>query len=202
MEIIRLTGGNTKKAVALAVGVLRAGGIVAYPTETFYGLGCRFDCEAALKRLYRLKGRPPEKAMPLIAGKKTLRMVAKDINELSRGLMARFWPGPLTLLLTAKEGLSRRLVKRGKVAVRTPGESFALRLAKKEAFPITATSANPSGMPPAKTAKKVVEYFGGHIDLLIDGGKTPGGLPSTVADATGKKAKILRQGAIRIRPCS
>lgn len=181
-----------------AVGMLKNGGIIAYPTETFYGLGVKFDLEDSLKTLYDIKQRPEEKAMPLIIGNKELiPIVAKSVNKIAVSLMDRFWPGPLTLIFPAMESLSEYITAgTHKVAVRIPGESFALQLAKTAKFPITATSANPSGLPPARDAETVIRYFGDKIDLVIDGGTTSGGLPSTIVDITENKINILREGVI------
>ena len=178
---------------------LEKGGIVAYPTETFYGLGVRFDSEEAIKKLYTIKRRPEMKPMPLIIGdRKLLSLLVTGINNRSSLLMDRFWPGPLTLLLPAKKNLSEFITAgTKKVAVRIPGESFALQLAKSADRPITSTSANPSGMPPAQNARTVLRYFQSKIDLVIDGGPAPGRLPSTLIEVTGDEVKILREGAIK-----
>ncbi len=112
--------------------------------------------------------------------------------------MDRFWPGPLTLIFLAKENLSEYITAgTHTVAVRIPGESFALHLAITANFPITATSANPSGYAPAQDAETVIRYFGDKIDLIIDGGHTSGGLPSTIVDVTGDEIKLLREGAVK-----
>ena len=111
--------------------------------------------------------------------------------------MEEFWPGPLTLILRAKKNISRYITAgTERVAVRIPGTSFALSLAQKANFFITATSANLSGMIPAQDADAVARYFGDRIDIVIDGGPTPGGLPSTIVDVTGGGIRILREGAI------
>lgn len=189
------------KALSLreAVVAVRSGGIVACPTETFYGLCARYDDEAVLERLYALKGSPRgEKPFPLIIGsEEALPLVAVEVNEASRRLMKRFWPGPLTLILKAKEGLSGYISAEGKVAVRVPGESFALLLARQSGLALTATSANPSGRPPAKSAQEAAEYFaGGGVDILIEGGRSPGQLASTIVEATEGGVELLREGAI------
>jgi L-threonylcarbamoyladenylate synthase len=188
-----------ERILLYAVDVLKTGGIVAYPTETFYAIGAKFDREESLQRIYRLKQRPQEKAMPLIVGsRELLTMVADAVNRTAEILMERFWPGPLTLILPAKRELSFFLTAgTGKVAVRIPGQSCALHLARAAGFPFTATSANISGMPPALNAKTVIEYFHGGIDLIIDGGSTPGGLPSTIAEVTDESVKVLREGIIK-----
>ena len=199
--LIKVERNNLSEVLKKAVAVLNDGGIVAYPTETFYGLGVRFDNEDALRRLYELKKRPEEKPMPLIIGsRELLSLIALSPNESALELMDKFWPGSLTLLLNAKKDLSPYLTANsGKIAVRIPGESAALYLVREVGFPITATSANPSGMPPAEDADTVIRYFGKGIDMVIDGGRTAGGLPSTIADVTEKKIKIVREGAIPSR---
>ena len=196
--LIKINDKNLSDVIERAVEILNNGGIVAYPTETFYGLGVKFDNEASLRKLYELKKRPEEKPMPLIIGSRaSLSMIAASVNEIAESLMDKFWPGPLTLLLEAKKGLSPYLTAdTGRIAVRIPGESAALYLVREAGFPITATSANPSGMPPAEDADAVIRYFGEKIDMVIDGGRTAGGLPSTIADVTEKKIKIVREGAI------
>jgi len=190
---------NIEQVLYHTVDILKNGGIIAYPTETFYGLGAKFDMEDSLKKLYDIKQRPEEKAMPLIIGNKgLLSVIAASINDMALLLIDRFWPGPLTLIFLAKENLSEYITAgTHMIAVRIPGESFALHLAKTASFPITATSANLSGTSPAQDAETVIRYFGDKIDLIIDGGHTSGGLPSTIVDVTGDKIKILREGVIK-----
>lgn len=190
---------NIEQVLHYTVDILKNGGIVVYPTETFYGLGVKFDMEDSLKKLYDIKQRPEEKAMPLIiANKELLTVITASMNKTAVSLMDRFWPGPLTLIFPAKENLSEYITAgTHKVAVRIPGESFALYLAITASFPITATSANLSGTSPAQDAETVIRYFGDKIDLIIDGGTTSGGLPSTIVDVTGDEIKLLREGAVK-----
>jgi len=199
MLILKLNATNLVRVLRDAVETLKAGGIVAYPTETFYGLGAKFDIEEALKKIYELKQRPDEKAIPLIIGnKELLPVITASVSNIAESLMNRFWPGPLTLILPAKENLSEFITGgTNTVAVRIPGESFALNLAKTANFPITATSANVSGTSPAQNAETVMSCFGDTIDLIIDGGTTPGGLPSTIVDATESEIRIMRDGVIK-----
>ena len=196
--LIKVTNKNLSDILKMAVEILNNGGIVAFPTETFYGLGVKFDNEASLRKLYGLKKRTKEKPTPLIIGDRTLlSMIAVSVNEIAESLMGKFWPGPLTLLLEAKKGLSPYLTADTvRSAVRIPGESAAFYLVREAGFPITATSANPLRMPSALDAVAVIRYFGAKIDIVIDGGRTAGGLPSTIADVTEKKIKIVREGAI------
>jgi L-threonylcarbamoyladenylate synthase len=199
MLLLKVNETNIELVLQHAVDILKNGGIVAYPTETFYGLGAKFDLEDSLKKLYDIKQRPEEKAMPLIIGDKgLLPVVVESVNSIAVLLMNRFWPGPLTLIFPAGENLSEYITAgTHKVAVRIPGESFALHLAKTANFPITATSANPSRMTPAQDAETVISYFGDKIDLIIDDGLLAGGLPSTIVDVTGDRIKIFREGVIR-----
>ncbi|MCL4458034.1 MAG: L-threonylcarbamoyladenylate synthase [Nitrospirae bacterium] len=198
--ILQLTDKNIDEAIRSAITVLKNGGIVAYPTETFYALGVKYDIEPALKRLYEIKQRPKEKAMPLIIGRvEQLPLLTNCISDSAKELMTKFWPGPLTILFNARCGLSGYITSGGKAAVRVPGESFALELAKTAEFPITATSANISGMPPADSASMITDYFDDAVDLIIDGGRTKGGLPSTIVYAAEGKIKIVRKGAADIQ---
>lgn len=198
--IIKIGPENIEEALHTAVKVLNDGGIVAFATETFYGLGVKFDNESALKRLYELKKRPRDKAMPLIIGSAAqLSTLARNMTGPAKALIGKFWPGALTLIFTANEGLSKHIVADGKIAVRVPGESFALRLAQTAGFPITATSANISGRPPADSPEMLLGYFGDALDLVIDSGKTRGGLPSTILDVSSDEIRVLRAGAIEVK---
>ena len=198
MSLVKLTKQNNVKIIKTAVNTLNMGGIIAYPTETFYALGAKYDDEAALMRLYKIKERPIEKALPLIIHTQTLlSLLTSSKTNTAKILMKKFWPGPLTLVFSGKDSLSNYITAgTASVAVRIPGKSFALLFSRAMNVPITATSANPSGMPPAQDANTVLRYFGKKIDLIIDGGKTPGGLPSTIVDVTGEKIIILREGII------
>ena len=203
MMRIRIEGETITEAIHQAISILREGGIIAYPTETFYALGVKYDLPHSLKRLYELKKRPREKAMPLIIGGRGALsgIVSPEWLEhaprSALSIMERFWPGPLTLLIPAKEGLLEYLTAgTGMIAVRMPGESFALRLAQHAGFPITATSANLSGRPSSDSAEKVIHYLDKGVDLVVNGGQTPGGLPSTIVDVSGGRVTIVREGVI------
>jgi len=195
---MKVTDRNIKQILHKAVDILKGGGIIAYPTETFYGLGVKFDMEDSLKRLYKIKQRPLKMAIPLIIGNRDLlSVIAASMDKTAISLTERFWPAPLTVIFPAKENLSEFITaKTRKVAVRMPGNSFALRLAEYAGFPITATSANPSGARPAQDMETIRRYFDDELDLIIDDGTTPGGLPSTIVDVEGDEIKILREGAI------
>jgi L-threonylcarbamoyladenylate synthase len=198
MEIISPLKQGVAEVVKQCSAALLRGDIIAFPTETFYGLGVKYDSNVSLERLYAVKNRPLDKAMPLIIGqRKLLGLVAESVPPVAERLMARFWPGPLTLILPAKAALSRYLTAgTGSVAVRIPGGSFAQTLALALEFPITATSANIATYPPADSAEAVVRYFDDRIDIIIDCGKTPGMFPSTIVNATGEEPVIVRHGVI------
>lgn len=198
MEIIRPSEYGMDKAIRRLRQLLENAEIIAYPTETYYGLGVKYNQDEALERLYDVKQRPPDKAMPLIIGRTgLLSLLTAVIPEAAEALIKRFWPGPLTLILEARENLSRHITAgTGKVAVRIPGPSFALDLAGQLDCPITATSANITGMPPAMTVDEVIASFGSAVNTVIDCGKTPGNAPSTIVDVTGTEIRIVRQGII------
>ena len=198
MNIIHIQKNGLSKALNSATEILQQGGIVAYPTETFYGLGAKFDLKNPVERIFLLKNRPFNNPLPLIIGNQNLlTLIADTPNRRALRLIRNLWPGPLTLLLPAKRGLPVLITgDSGKVGVRIPGQSFALELAQHANFPITSTSANISGKPPAQDAEAVHRSFVDAIDLLIDGGTTVGGHPSTIVDACGDTLSIVREGAI------
>lgn len=200
MRILSFTKDTPDKIIAAASDALNNGGIIAYPTESFYALGVSASDATAIKKLFGLKGRPPEKPVPLIVGDKdVLLSVIQYIPDHAKELMERFWPGPLTIVFKAREGVSALLTGgTGNVAVRIPGDSTALYLARGLRSPLTATSANPSSKRPAETAEEVIDYFGAGVDLIIDAGRAPGGRPSTIVDVTVEPHRILREGRISI----
>ncbi|MCL4873179.1 threonylcarbamoyl-AMP synthase [bacterium] len=181
-----------------ATEVFRAGGVIAYPTETFYGLCVDPFNENAVETLYQIKGRPLSSPIPLIIGDAgMLGSVASIITPLAHKLIQKFWPGPLTLVLKAGPGLPLRLTAgTGTIGVRLSGSALAQRLSKTLSSPITSTSANPSGRPPATRPEEVLSYFDGSIDILIDGGALKGGKGSTIVDATGERPIVIREGEI------
>jgi len=187
------------EALDRAMGVIKAGGIIAYPTETFYGLGVDPANPEAVKRLFRLKGRPHGKAMPLIAGDMAqVSALTKTISPLGQRLIKEFWPGPLTLIFDAAENTPKLLTGKGHgIGVRISAYPLCRRLTMPLGHALTSTSANPAGSPPALDAMEAQEYFKGEIDLIIDNGRLAGGLASTVVDARGTKPIILREGAVK-----
>jgi len=182
-----------------AAEVLRAGGLVAYPTETFYGVAADIWQPEALARLLALKGRAPLAPLPLILpSREHVATLVEHIPEAAQRLMDRHWPGPLTLVLPAREGLPEPLVGPHGVGVRCSGNRVATELAGRLDAPLVATSANRTGEPPAETVDQVAQHLPG-VDLAVDGGPSAGGSPSTVvAVSPSGELKVLRQGAIEI----
>jgi L-threonylcarbamoyladenylate synthase len=200
MPTLYLSAENTNRLIVQAVLSIFHGGIIAYPTETLYGLGAKYDNEQALMRLYELKRRPHEKTIPIIIGSiEQLSLLVNSVNETAADLIKKFWPGPMTLVFDARSGLSSYITCNNKIAVRIPGESFALDLVRAAGFPITATSANISGLPAARDASMISEYFNDRVDLIIDGGTSQNTQPSTIVDVTRQTAVVLREGAISAR---
>lgn len=184
--------------ITFAAEALRRGEVVAYPTETFYGLGVNALDELALARLRHLKGRDANKPISvLVSGPDMLDRLCKTLTPLARRLIAAYWPGPLTLALPARKDLPRALVSEGCVAVRESSHPTAEALVTAFGSPVTTTSANPGGEPPATTPEQVEEMFEGRC-RVIHGGVTLGGAPTTLARVRGGKVEILRQGALRI----
>ncbi len=183
--------------VAAAAAAIIRGEVVAYPTETFYGLAVDALNESALSKLRALKGREAEKAFSLlISGREMLASLCSEISPLAERLMAQHWPGPLTLALPARPGLPVSIVADGCVAVRVSSNPLAQALVVAAGRPITATSANPAGSPPPRTVSEVAAYFAPESCLILDGGTTPGGQPSTLARVCGDQVEILRQGVV------
>ncbi len=186
-------------ALRQAMEILRRGDLVAFPTDTVYGVGALVGDAPAISRLYLVKGRGSEKAIPILLGDPAeLDQVAIGVNEMARRLAARFWPGPLTLVVPKLPSLPAELSAQPTVGVRMPDHPVALALMR-QTGPLAVTSANLSGAANAVTAQQVLEQLGGRIPLILDGGKTPGGRPSTVVDCTGLEPRILRAGPISLQ---
>ena len=183
--------------LAPAVAALQRGGVVAFPTETFYGLAVDPRSAVAVARLFDLKRRGRDQPLPLIAS--DIEQIVDHVGTmppLARRL-ARAWPGALTLIIPALPQLSDDVhLSTGKVAVRVTADPVARLLARAAGFAITSTSANISGEPPAATAEQAAAPFGNRIDVLIDTGPAPAGFPSTIVDATGDTPTLVRAGAV------
>ena len=181
--------------------IFKEGGMIAYPTETFYGLGVDPFNEAAVNKLFKLKARDPDKPISiLIKDEKMLLELVEEIPSSAEILRKKFWPGPLTIIFKAKKIIPSVITgNTGKIAVRISSNPITQKLLEIIDSPITTTSANPSGKKSPVTAGEVADYFGDKIDLIIDGGLLSGKLGSTIVDATEEKLKVIREGEIPIK---
>ena len=184
-----------------ARGHLAAAALLALPTETFYALAAHPFQEKALERLFSLKGRTPDKpVLLLVSGPDMVPRLARDVPDLAQELMARFWPGPLTLILPARPELSPRLTGgTGGVGLRHPRQEVTCRLIAALGFPVTGTSANRAGQLPLTGAAAVEQEFGEDLALILDVGPCPGGLPSTVVEVIRDPPRLVRAGAVAIK---
>lgn len=184
------------EAIAVAVAVLRAKGVVAFPTDTLYGLAADPRSGDAVGRMFDLKGRDANAAVPLIAASFEQAAAAARLGERERRAADGFWPGPLSIVAPAQECLSREALAGGHtVAIRVPAHAVARALAEAFGFPVTATSANRSGHAPAESADDVAGALP-NVDLLLDGGRSPGGAPSTIISFADERPVLLRAGAV------
>ncbi len=199
MEILKIPPRHPEGEVLdRAVMLLREGLVLAFPTETFYGLACDGNNEKAVARLFEIKGRRFDKPVPVIIGdREALEDLAEEIPREAEKLMDAFWPGPLTLVLKALQTVNPRLTAgSGKIGVRLSSHPLARRLARGLGGPVTATSANRAGEKECSSAVEVLSALGDRIDGLVDGGRTPGGKGSTLVDVTVDPPAILRDGVI------
>ncbi len=189
---------NNGPHLARALEALRTGEVVVFPTETFYGLAADALNESAVQRVASLKGRDHNQPIALIVADSTmLKQVVSEVPPRAKKLIRRFWPGPLTLVLTANKGLTRLLCNpEGGVGIRVSSHPVAAALVQGLGSPITATSANPSGAESAKTVAQARGYFGAAIKYFLDGGELKGPKGSTVLDMQQDRFKIIREGEI------
>ena len=180
-----------------AVAILAAGGLLAYPTDTLYGLAVDPRRDDAVLRLYRAKARDARFAVPLVAGSMEQALEAGAFDDADIALARKFWPGPLSLVVRPAGRLSAHLFGTGqKVAIRVPAHAVARALALRFGFPITATSANLSGAAPSASGDEAAAALAGRIDAVLDAGPAPGGPPSTIVETTATGPRLIRAGAI------
>lgn len=186
-----------ESTIARTVEILRTGGVVAYPTDTYYGLAVDPRRADAVERLYGVKGRDTASAIPLIAGSIEQAERAGHFSDLHLRLAHAFWPGPLTIVVAAGPDISQAILGGGTtIAVRVPAHPLARELAHAFGYCITSTSANRSGEPPLSIASDVTRALGKSIDLVIDDGPTPGGPPSTIVELGESGPRLIRTGQI------
>ena len=189
---------SVQKQVEEAISILKEGGIVAFPTDTVYGLGACISLPHAVERVYQVKERPKNTPLPLLlADKSQIGEVAEPVPPIAWLLVDKFLPGALTIVLYKSKSVPDIVSGGGKtVAARIPAHPVPVALAQGLGAPIVGTSANLSGKPSALTAAEVYAQLGDKVDLIIDGGRCPGGKESTIVDLTGETPLILREGAI------
>ncbi len=184
------------QALIRAQEVLRAGGLVAFPTDTVYGLGAEIGNAEAVAQLNRIKGRKESKAIPVLAAHVVdLRQVTKPLPDMAKLLAARFWPGPLTLVVWRSPDLIPEVSPFETVGVRIPDHPLTLAFLA-QTGPLAVTSANRTGSPDPLSAADVLAELNGAFDLLLDGGLAPGGMASSVVDCTQEEPRLLRRGPI------
>lgn len=187
-------------ALARAAALLRAGELVAFPTDTVYGVGAVAWNARAVARLYTAKLRAADKAIPiLLADPADLPLVARDLSAGAMRLVAAFWPGPLTVVVFKTAAVPAAVTAGSDtVAVRIPDHDLARALIRLVGAPLAVTSANLSGQPSPVTAEEVAAQLAGRVALILDGGPCPGGVPSTVVDLTDPTPRLLRPGPISL----
>ncbi len=189
---------SLQKQVEQAISVLKQGGVAAFPTDTVYGVGAAINIEKAVAKVYQIKGRPLSRALPiLLADKSQIAEVAKVVPPLAWLLADKFLPGALTIVLPKAESIPDIVTGGGNtVAVRIPAHPVPIALVRGLGVPIAGTSANLSGQPSALTSQEAHIQLDNKVDMIIDGGRCPGGQESTLVDLTGETPVILREGAI------
>ena len=189
---------SIQQQVEDGISILRQGGLVAFPTDTVYGLGASANLPQAVEKVYQVKQRPRDRALPLLlADISQISEVAYPVSQVAWRLARAFLPGALTLVLPKSKSVPDIITAGGKtVAVRVPAHPIPVALARGLGTPIVGTSANISGQPSPLTAEEVSIQFGNKMEIIIDGGRCPGGRESTVVDVTGEVPVMLREGAI------
>ena len=191
-------GGDFQEIIGRAAKTLLSGDLVAYPTESFYGLGAHINVDAALKKLFRVKKRNPgHPVLILVPDRESTEQYVTRISPVAERLMNAFWPGGLTIVFDAASVVSPLLTAgTGKIGIRLSSHPIATALSQAIGSPITGTSANLSGESPCRIAEGVIRSLGDKVDLVLDGGKTPGEKASTILDVTREPPRILREGLI------
>ncbi|HET7226931.1 MAG TPA: L-threonylcarbamoyladenylate synthase [Candidatus Eisenbacteria bacterium] len=190
-----------EESLRLVAEAILRGGIVAFPTDTVYGLSCSLFDVGAVEMLARLKRRDPSHAViSLIPDPQQVYGLAAEVNEVAERLIARHWPGPLSLIFLASPLVPPRVRGAGgTVALRCPRDILCQKILAAIGGPVVSSSANLSGLPPARSADEVVRTFGNQLDLVVDGGPRPADRPSTLVDVSGPRPRLLRQGDVEVR---
>lgn len=199
--IVKIDTAHPEKAFSRCRDVVRAGGVIVYPTDTVYGLGADPKNPGAIRTLFSIKGRQADQPiLLLIKDASEAREWASEINTEAERLMKKFWPGPLTLVLKAKPEVPAELTAgTGTIGLRVPGNALTRQLLASLGTALTGTSANISGRSSPCTAQEAADAIGGMVDLVLDGGKAECGVPSTVVDVSADGPRVIREGAIPSR---
>jgi len=193
----KIVPATNRSCVEEAVRILRRGGLVCYPTDTVYGIGAAAGDDAAVRRLFAVKGRPPDKALPLLLADTSDAAGVAEVTPLARALAGRFWPGALTIVVRkAPDYRSLALAGGETVALRVPDHDLVRAIVRALGEPLTGTSANRAGAPPPVSAHEVASQMGEMGDLIIDGGPCQARLESTVVDITRDVPEVLREGPV------
>lgn len=184
--------------IGAAVIALSRGEVIVFPTETLYGLGADALNSTAVERVFHLKGRDFDQPISaLVADREMLDSLVAEVSPLAEKLIARFWPGPLTIVFPARRNIPGPLINStGGVGVRISSRPTAMELVRMLGRPLTATSANPTGKPAARTVEEAISYFAGAVEIFVDGGGLTSKTGSTVIEICGKEIKIIREGEI------
>jgi tRNA threonylcarbamoyl adenosine modification protein (Sua5/YciO/YrdC/YwlC family) len=184
------------QAFSQAEKLVQTGGVIVFPTDTVYGIGASAFQKDAIEGIYRIKSRSHQKAIPiLLADTEDLQKITPPLSPTAERLVKEFWPGALTLILPLLPSLPKNLSYTPTIGVRIPDHETARALLRVTG-PLATTSANISGEPPALTANQVIDGLGSLVQLILDGGRAPGGISSTVVDCSGEEPRLLRQGPL------
>lgn len=199
-EIVKINPAHPERAFSRCRDVVSRGGVVVYPTDTFYGLGVDPKNSGAVERLFDIKGRQADQPiLLLIDNAARVADWAAEVNDRAEHLMKTHWPGPLTLVFKAQKHVLPLLTGAGRtIGLRVPGNPLTCKLLEFINTPLTGTSANVSGERSVRRAEEAAEALGGRVDLVLDGGVTPGGKPSTVVDVSAGRVTVIREGAVKI----
>jgi len=196
-QILKVDSSSWESTLSVTRKVLKTGGIVAFPTDTFYGLGVNPYNRIAVDKIYKIKGRDPEKPLLLLIDSiSKLENLVEEPSAACIKLMQTFWPGPLTLLFKPKPSSIHENISADLIGIRQPGNSVTRNILSTLDHPLTAPSANISGDNPATTAKQVQDIFGEKVELILDAGECKGGKPSTIINATDSPTRLIRAGEI------
>ena len=201
MELIRIDPADPDdRALRAAAEAVLRGGVIAFPTDTLYGLGCSLFDVSAVEMVARLKRRDPSLAViSLIPEPRQAYGLAAEVSEVAERLIERYWPGPLSLIFRAAPIVPPRVRGAGgTVALRCPKDTLCQRLLERIGGPVVSSSANLSGQPPARSAEEVLRVFGNQLDLVLDGGPRTDSVASTLIDVSGARPRLLRAGALDV----